>query len=30
MSPDQQEQGIDDVHSSSTAVSSDGSAYNTW
>jgi general secretion pathway protein G len=31
MSPDQQDQGgIDDVHSASTAVGSDGSAYNTW
>jgi general secretion pathway protein G len=31
VSPDQQDQGgIDDVHSASTAVGSDGSAYNTW
>jgi general secretion pathway protein G len=31
MSPDQTDAGgIDDVHSSSTATSSDGSAYNTW
>ena len=30
MSPDQQETGIDDVKSSSTAVSSDGTPYNTW
>jgi general secretion pathway protein G len=31
MSPDQQDTGgIDDVHSSSTLSSSDGSAYNTW
>jgi general secretion pathway protein G len=30
MSPDQQETGIDDVKSSSTATSSDGTAYNTW
>ena len=31
MSPDQQDQGgIDDVHSASSAVGSDGSAYNTW
>jgi general secretion pathway protein G len=31
MSPDQQDQGgIDDVHSASIAVGSDGSAYNTW
>jgi general secretion pathway protein G len=30
-SPDQQEQGgIDDVHSASTAIGSDGTAYNTW
>jgi hypothetical protein len=28
---DQQDPGIDDVHSASTATSSDGSsAYNTW
>jgi general secretion pathway protein G len=30
MSPDQAETGIDDVHSSSSAISSDGTAYNTW
>jgi general secretion pathway protein G len=30
MSPDQQETGIDDVKSASTATSSDGTAYNTW
>jgi general secretion pathway protein G len=30
MSPDQQDSGIDDVHSSSTGISSDGTAYNTW
>lgn len=31
MSPDEQDQGgIDDVHSSSTAVGTDGTAYNTW
>ena len=30
MSPDQQESGISDVHSGSTATSSDGTAYNTW
>ena len=29
-SPDQQEGGIDDVHSSSTNTGSDGTAYNTW
>jgi general secretion pathway protein G len=30
-SPDQQDQGgIDDVHSASTALGSDGTAYNTW
>ena len=30
-SPDEQDQGgIDDVHSSSTAVGTDGTAYNTW
>src|SRR5579872_7002660 len=29
-SPDQQEGGIDDVHSASTATGSDGTAYNTW
>jgi len=29
-SPDQSEGGIDDVHSSSTATGSDGTAYNTW
>ncbi len=30
MSVDQQEGGIDDVHSGSEAVSSDGTAYSTW
>jgi general secretion pathway protein G len=30
MSPDQQDSGIDDVHSSSSAISSDGTAYSTW
>jgi general secretion pathway protein G len=31
MSPDQTDVGgVDDVHSSSTATSTDGSAYNTW
>lgn len=31
MSPDEQDQGgIDDVHSASTAVGSDGTAYSTW
>lgn len=31
MSPDEQDQGgIDDVHSASTAMGSDGTAYNTW
>ena len=30
MSVDQEDSGIDDVHSSSEAVSSDGTAYNTW
>jgi len=31
MSADEQDQGgIDDVHSASTAVGSDGTAYNTW
>jgi general secretion pathway protein G len=30
MSVDQQDSGIDDVHSSSDVVSSDGTAYNTW
>ena len=30
-SPDEQDQGgIDDVHSASTATGSDGTAYNTW
>jgi general secretion pathway protein G len=29
-SPDQQEGGIDDVHSGSEATSSDGSAYSSW
>lgn len=30
MSVDQENSGIDDVHSSSEAISSDGTAYNTW
>jgi general secretion pathway protein G len=30
MSVDEQEAGIDDVHSSSTQIGSDGTAYNTW
>ena len=30
LSVDQQDPGIDDVHSSSTQISSDGTAYNTW
>lgn len=30
LSPEQQDPGIDDVHSSSTATSSQGDAYNTW
>jgi general secretion pathway protein G len=30
MTVDQQESGIFDVHSGSTAVGSDGTAYNTW
>jgi general secretion pathway protein G len=30
MSVDQQDSGIDDVHSSSAAISTDGTAYNTW
>lgn len=31
MSPDEQDQGgIDDVHSASTAIGTDGTAYNTW
>ncbi|MGH9513311.1 MAG: type II secretion system protein [Terriglobales bacterium] len=30
MSPDQDETGIDDVHSASDAISTDGTAYNTW
>jgi general secretion pathway protein G len=30
MSVDQQDPGISDVHSGSTATSSDGTAYNTW
>jgi uncharacterized membrane protein len=30
LSVDQQDPGIDDVHSSSTRISSDGTAYNTW
>jgi general secretion pathway protein G len=27
---DQQDPGIDDVHSASSAISSDGTAYSTW
>jgi general secretion pathway protein G len=30
LSVDQQDPGIDDVHSASTLISSDGDAYNTW
>jgi general secretion pathway protein G len=30
MSVDQQEPGIDDVHSASAQIGSDGTAYNTW
>ena len=30
LSVDQQDPGIDDVHSASNAMSSDGSAYSTW
>jgi general secretion pathway protein G len=30
MTVDQQESGISDVHSGSSAVGSDGTAYNTW
>jgi general secretion pathway protein G len=30
MSVDQQDSGIDDVHSSSSAMSSDGTAYSSW
>lgn len=30
LSPDQQDPGIVDVHSASTATASDGTAYNTW
>ncbi len=30
MSPDEQTGGIDDVHSSSTQIGTDGTAYNTW
>jgi general secretion pathway protein G len=30
MSVDQQDSGIDDVHSSSTGMSTDGTAYSTW
>ncbi len=30
MSLDQQDSGIDDVHSASEAISSDGTAYSTW
>jgi len=29
-SPDQQDPGINDVHSASTATGSDGTAYSTW
>lgn len=30
MAVDQQDPGIDDVHSASTATAADGTAYNTW
>lgn len=30
LSPDQQDPGITDVHSASNAISSDGTAYNSW
>lgn len=30
MSPDQTDPGIDDVHSSSNQISSDGTAYSSW
>jgi general secretion pathway protein G len=30
MSADQQDPGIDDVHSASTAISSEGTAYSSW
>lgn len=30
LSVDQQDPGIDDVHSASTAMSTEGTAYNTW
>ncbi|HEX4424969.1 MAG TPA: type II secretion system protein [Terriglobales bacterium] len=30
MSVDQQDSGIDDVHSASSAMSTDGTAYNSW
>ncbi len=30
LSVDQQEPGISDVHSGSSAISSDGTAYSTW
>jgi|ERR1022692_1227148 general secretion pathway protein G len=30
LSVDQQDAGIDDVHSASNAISSDGTAYSTW
>jgi len=30
LSVDQQDPGIDDVHSASSAMSSDGTAYSTW
>jgi general secretion pathway protein G len=30
MAVDQQEPGIDDVHSASSGIASDGTAYSTW
>ncbi|MGB8753100.1 MAG: hypothetical protein WCD06_14980, partial [Candidatus Sulfotelmatobacter sp.] len=30
LSVDQQDPGIDDVHSASTAMSTEGTTYNTW
>jgi hypothetical protein len=30
MAVDQQEPGIDDVHSASNLISTDGTAYSTW
>ena len=30
ISPDEQDPGVDDVHSASTATASDGTSYNTW